>query len=246
LDRIDEALAEELIAICRNDIVGAPQLSLDCIHGIGHGLLYLSDADVHIALSRCDIYSGNDERTACYSGVYMENIVGVASLNHPSRYIRDDDPLYPCTMLAPAYLPTCYEYQSMHLAVITDWDWKKVSELCLTAPTAYRDECMSFTGAAMVAIDKGTPLNHMCSVIIELSYRNRCIVGVLGVLSGRYFGKPSYLMDYCSIQREEDMPICYSQIGFSLRNWNMTDEERTEVCRHAPSQYMNRCNASER
>lgn len=245
LERIDDVLSEELIAICKNDFDGGHQLYLDCIHGIGHGLLYLSNADVPIALTRCDIFMGSDQRAACYSGVYMENIVGAASLNHPSRYIRDDDPLYPCTELTPEYLPTCYEYQTMHLAIITGWDWRKVSELCLTAPTAYRDECMSFTGAAMIAIDKSVPSNQMCTVIVDPSYRNRCIVGVMGVLSGRYYGKPSYLLDYCSQQLEEDKPTCYTQMGRYLEGWNITRGERDEFCHRVPIQYVQRCIAPE-
>ena len=87
-----------------------------CIHGIGHGLMAWYDYDLHKALQACDLIEHPFHQSSCYSGVFMENIVGSivrdestpdGKVSHHTDFLNDD-PHYPCNILADRYKWQCY------------------------------------------------------------------------------------------------------------------------------------------
>ncbi len=50
-------------------------LKFQCVHGLGHGLVANFDADVFKALRFCDALPTDWDRSSCYGGVFMENIM---------------------------------------------------------------------------------------------------------------------------------------------------------------------------
>ncbi len=122
-----DAIAKKMPSICTEpQSAGAKRDYNECLHGLGHGLMFATSGDLPQALKLCDALKGADAQW-CYSGVFMENSTSTTNPDHPSRYLKKDDPLYPCDILDEQYLHTCYILQSMYFAQLANGDWVKIS-----------------------------------------------------------------------------------------------------------------------
>lgn len=61
------------------------------------------------SLGTCDVLVDGWERDRCYSGVFMENLMAEDDPSHPSKYLKPDQRLYPCTDVEERYKTRCYE-----------------------------------------------------------------------------------------------------------------------------------------
>ncbi len=101
----------------------------NCIHGLGHGVTIRFDNDPFRALPYCDVLGDNWERTNCYTGVFMQNIV-VDRTMHKSVRLKEDDPIYPCNAVEKRYKSACYLGQTSYVLRVLDYDYKKAFSVC--------------------------------------------------------------------------------------------------------------------
>ena len=136
-------LADDLAIICSSSL--NPFFSHQCFHGVGHGLMAFSDYELFEALTNCDLLTEGAE--SCYSGVYMENVVGglAPTIGHFTDYLSDD-PHFPCNIVADKYKNACYFYQTSRMVQIFDWDFSKVAEACGEADERYQQACFESMG----------------------------------------------------------------------------------------------------
>ena len=85
----------------------------DCTHGTGHGLLRVYDFDVFSAIKRCDEFSNSVDQSACYRGVFMENLV--EQWSGGSGTFNQNDLFYPCNSVEEKYARDCYHYQGQYI-----------------------------------------------------------------------------------------------------------------------------------
>ncbi|HSX00489.1 MAG TPA: hypothetical protein VLH38_05630 [Patescibacteria group bacterium] len=102
----------------------------NCVHGMGHGLMAVQGDDLFKALSSCDSFDGSWQQESCYSGVFMENVMNEINPGEHSKYLKSDDPLYPCTAVADRYKQQCYFMQTSHALIVENYDYTKVFSLC--------------------------------------------------------------------------------------------------------------------
>ena len=122
-----------------------------CIHGIGHGLMAWYDYDLYDALEACDLIHQQFHQKSCYSGVFMENIVGgiaqdgqTESGTHHTRYLSDD-PHYPCNVVEERYKHECYWLQTDHMHRLFG-DFDAIGVACADAPEHFRPACFHSMG----------------------------------------------------------------------------------------------------
>jgi hypothetical protein len=101
----------------------------NCLHGIGHGVTIRFGNDPFQALPYCDLLDGDWERTNCYTGSFMQNIV-VDRQMHQSVRLDPDDPVYPCTAVDQRYKKACYLTQTSYILRVFDYDYEKGFEVC--------------------------------------------------------------------------------------------------------------------
>ncbi len=132
---------------------------LQCIHGVGHGLMAWTSYELYDALDLCDRLTTDRDQRACYSGVFMENVVGGLSgtMGHFTDYLSDDDPHYPCNALTYRYVPSCYLYHSTRMLLLFEYDYARVAVECANAPEYGRYECYESFGRDLAAITLGDP-----------------------------------------------------------------------------------------
>ncbi len=116
-----------------------------CVHGIGHGTTILSYYDLPEALKLCDVLGGTWEQEQCYNGAFMENLIS-QNKDHQSSYVKDDDPLFPCTIVEEKYREQCYQRQPRQFLNFTGWDFAEAFLLCSSIEEQYRAICYQGMG----------------------------------------------------------------------------------------------------
>jgi hypothetical protein len=139
-----ERILEEADALCSEELGERQKYSLyhrDCAHGLGHGFMGVLNNELFDSLHACDVLTDGWEREHCYTGVFRENVQAKDDPNHPSKYLKADQPLYPCTEVEDRYKNSCYRRQPMYALWTQDNDFAKVFDLCATVEDDFRPAC---------------------------------------------------------------------------------------------------------
>jgi hypothetical protein len=199
-----EEVQDEASNICA-DVREQQNQSLDhrnCVHGLGHGSMYVLENDLFEALRTCDALTEEWEKDQCSGGVFMENINAHHNPGHPSDYIKADQPFYPCTEVNTEYKTQCYarhaefalKLASEHTTTVQD-NFTEVFELCTTIEHGFRPTCYSGLGyqAAMEASvaditdgARGSFARELCSQGQDHETLSYCIVAAARQLVFHY------------------------------------------------------------
>lgn len=154
-----------------------------CLHGLGHAVMFLADYDLPEALKLCDALREEDERDLCYTGAFMANVTNANSTEHPSRYIKADDPFYPCPILNKRYQRICYTDAILQSVQA---DVKKAVELCSQVPLEYRERCFRNVGRdRILSTTNPQQVKEECDIISQPQYREACYRGAANYFIGR-------------------------------------------------------------
>ncbi len=104
----------------------------NCVHGLGHGLMAITDDDIPASLTYCDALKGDWEQQSCAGGVYMENVIA-DGLNHATNWLDPNRPHFPCDVSSEQYKNTCYLMQTSYMLKINGGDFTKTFALCRDA-----------------------------------------------------------------------------------------------------------------
>ena len=145
LGKPEEAIAPIAQRICSDpDIRRTDFIHFQCVHGLGHGLMIYTGYDLPRSLDYCEPLETEWERESCRGGVFMEN--SQSSYGVRSRWLKDDDLLYPCDWVAEKHKYQCYLIQLARIGPALGFDWAKVSDTCREADEDYVDVCFQSMG----------------------------------------------------------------------------------------------------
>jgi len=142
-----DAVLNHLDSFCA-EVSGKDRYSYDyfsCVHGVGHGLMAHFAHDLFQSLEGCDQLSGEWEQSSCHGGVFMENVISDTE-EEPSKFLKDDDPLYPCNAVEDRYRYQCYLMQTSHMLAVYDGDFGAVFDACSSVEKKYRIPCYQSLG----------------------------------------------------------------------------------------------------
>jgi len=227
-----DQIKQEIIKICgQKSDYKVPLLFDECLHGIGHGTMYITDADLPKALKLCDLLEDEQKQQTCYGGAFMENSSSSTNLDHPSKFIKADDPLYPCDILDKKYLGVCYRYQSSHFAIISQSNWGQVAKMCMQVPQDFRPACFLTIGSNLVGFTQVTKtIIDNCSLIEEENYQSYCYQGAVDALAIRYRDDASRGFDFCSQVPSQYQKSCFNQYGISISPWSNDPNNLSKLC----------------
>ena len=219
-----------------------PLVFYECLHGLGHAAMYITDMEVPLALTLCDSIATVELRERCYSGAFMENSSSSTSTDHPGKYVRADDPMYPCNTLSEKYLSLCYRYQSSHFSLITRQDWKAVANLCLQVPPNFRHDCFRTIGTNQVGFTQDYQIMKRNCYEMPPEFQETCVAGVIGSLAYRFVGDISKMTAFCQLVNPGHYKGCYFQIGSAVVDWSSDTQTQKRYCEaiSAP-QYVDWC-----
>ncbi|HLL57449.1 MAG TPA: hypothetical protein VK359_05945 [Rubrobacteraceae bacterium] len=151
----------------------------NCVHGLGHGFMGVQNNKLFESLEVCDTMTDDWERESCYSGAFMENIMAKDNPSHPSKELRADEPLYPCTEVEKKYKPQCYLMQTSYALETLGNDFQKVFELCGTVESEFRPTCYQSLGrdASGITSSDVDRTNANCMLGEDYEARSNCVIG---------------------------------------------------------------------
>jgi hypothetical protein len=167
----------------------------NCAHGMGHGFMGLYGNEVFESLEECDALSEGWEREKCSGGVFMENVIDEDNPSNPSKYLKADEPFYPCTEVKTEYKSPCYVRQTNYVLKKQGDDFAKVFELCGKVEDGFRPICYVGLGnnVATQSTKNGTTdgaqadfIRGACMLGQETEARSKCFVGAVRQLIFNY------------------------------------------------------------
>jgi hypothetical protein len=148
----DNYIVKNVDSICK-PIAAQGQYSFyhyNCVHGLGHGLMFVKDGDLFASLKACNPITNSWERTSCFGGVFMQNIMNEQTPDSDaktgSKYLKPDQPMYPCTAVDQQYKDQCYLMQTSYALQTVGYNFSKVFELCGQVESQFRDTCYTSLG----------------------------------------------------------------------------------------------------
>lgn len=205
-------VAKKLDTFC-SEIPGKERFSFDyynCVHGLGHGAMAILHNELPQSLELCDNLSGAWEQRSCWSGAFMENIIA-DEVNHFSKYLKADDPYYPCDIVKDMYKGTCYLMQTSRMLALTGSDFKKVFALCADAEEPYAEACYQSLGrdASGRSVSDPAATKKTCMLGESERARTNCVIGAVKDFIS-YHHSDIQAKVLCASLPQELQETCYS------------------------------------
>jgi hypothetical protein len=191
------------------------RLRFQCLHGLGHALLFFSRYQLLPSLEACDGLPEDWSRRSCYGGVFMENVFNATP---ETRDLSPTDYHYPCNKLDGKYRAECYVMQTSRMTEMglpTD----KVFQECNRAGE-FRQQCMLSVGRDLsneVRIGNTRAASQKCELVAQES-RLACMRGVVyALIDNTWDGR--YALPFCATFSEEsDQTACIQLSAEYLRS----------------------------
>ena len=237
----DTKVRQQINSVCGTpkDYV-EPQKFIECNHGLGHAVMYLTKNDLPEALDMCEALSSKNERSLCYTGALMANADSFGSTDHPTKYIKEDDPLYPCSILKKEQQEMCYTYGVLSRF---QFDLAKSISVCSSVPGEFKNQCFGTLGRDRTIISSDPlELKSQCYQIKKEEFRKDCISGTSYNLVIRFGANSDIPASYCSITDAMYKDNCYNRIFGALGNITKDQAVVKKFCEKISDEsYKNKC-----
>ena len=168
----------------------------------------------------------------------MENSTSSTNKDHPSRYLKEDDMLYPCSILEEKYLPMCYNLQGLYFAERAGYDWQKTGELCALVPKRWQDYCFNAIGQSIAGSSRDPQiLKAGCNTIADTHLRGMCVVGLVGAVGERYEDGVFRAKEICDIEDQAQKHICYQRVLEKAHESSSPQADSARICQDMPGEY---------
>lgn len=226
----DSTIVKESKGICgKAEDHEHTQLFNQCLHALGHTIMYVTQDDLPRSLKLCDQLT---DPHRCHSGAFMQNSYDFKGIDHAkTKYLKEDDPMYPCNTLDDKYKKMCYAKQAQHFFEISGQSWEKTIGLCQQVPNEYQDGCFHKIGILdTYSFSDVKDLNQICLKVQNPKNRDSCIGGVASHIIIRKPGDIDKTIAFCSQVNAENKKTCYAWFGSALRSWEKDQEGLNKTC----------------
>lgn len=217
--------------LCASDQVRRSDfVAYQCVHGLGHGLMIYTGYDMPLALETCDALSTSWDQTSCTGGVFMENLQ--TSYGTKSKWLRDDDPLFPCPTVAQRHKLYCYLMVTSRILDVVGGDWQQTVDWCRKAEKAWVATCFQSLGrdASGRTLQNGKEINRICSLAGDMT--DQCLYGAARDITSMDAGARRSA-GFCAATKATYRAICFNGIGTILGGFARESAERKAACRAA-------------
>lgn len=211
-----QQLKSQLNTICA-ELAESSRYSFDhynCAHGLGHGLLGVEDDNLFVALATCDSLNDPWEKSSCYGGAFMENVMIESREKGKSQYLRADEPMYPCTAVAIAYKDQCYGMQTSYALSLPGYDFAKVAQLCQDlSDTDFVGKCYRSLGrdASGSTNSDIVATKQKCELALDAEGKKNCMIGAaLDIAS--YYRDDVQAKAFCLLYEGEMRFTCHRDV----------------------------------
>ena len=236
---VDE-LGQAARRVCDDpDIRQTTFLAYQCVHGLGHGLMIRSGYDVPFSLSICDRLATDWDQTSCTGGVFMENISSTYGVK--SKWLRDDDPVYPCPVVKERHKLYCYLMVTSRMNELNGFDWAKTADACRGVERDWVATCFESYGRDASGFTRQDPdaVARICA--LAKRHAASCVYGAARDMTSNY-ANGRRASQLCRLVDRPVRAQCYYGIGTILGNLAAGERDRRSSCLAVtPGAYMKSC-----
>jgi hypothetical protein len=208
-------------------------LAYQCVHGLGHGLMITSAYDLPFSLSVCDRLATDWDQVSCTGGVFMENIS--SSYGIKSRWLRDDNLVYPCNTVADRHKQYCYLMVTSRILEANGYDWKEAARLCRGVEGGWVDTCFESFGRDASGFTRQTPSKILPLCRIAGQHESQCIYAAARDMTANY-GNGVKAATLCHRAPASLRERCFYGIGTILET-----QAQGASCRRITRRYADAC-----
>jgi cytochrome c553 len=236
-DTPDDELPQKAREMCadpqtKND----PFAYYQCVHGLGHGLMIQTGYDLPKSLKICDQLQTAWDRQSCTSGIFMENIS--SSYGVKSKYLKDDDLVYPCNAVAERHKYYCYLMVTSRILEATGYNWQRAVDECNRVERNWVTTCFQSFGrdASGQAQKRHNEIIQHCRMAGR--YEGECIYGVVRDITSND-ASPKRAAKFCRQIDKKWRGRCFDGLGTILAS--LEPDRIEEACREVSGKYARDC-----
>ncbi len=190
------------------------RLRFQCLHGLGHALMFFSGYELKPSLEACDALPDEWSQHSCYGGVFMENVFNATS--EKKNFVATDYH-YPCNQVSDKYRGECYMMQTSRMTEMGLSTERLLAE-CAKAE-AYRIPCVQSIGRDLSnAARFGEPRTVAAECeLAQGDNRFACMRGVIyALIDNTWDGR--YALAFCAaFDSDADGESCFKESFQYLR-----------------------------
>jgi hypothetical protein len=160
----------------------------------------------------------------------MENLS--SSYGFKSRWLKDDDLLYPCNWVSSDIKITCYQQVTSRILRVIGLDWKKLAEICSSVEKGWKSTCFQSFGRDVAGQTNRDPaeINRLCAVTRPYRGERSCVLFAAMDLTNNFNGGKQAAV-LCNTTLPALRNGCYESIGTIMGRFRATDAARAADCR---------------
>jgi hypothetical protein len=196
----------------------------NCVHGLGHGFMEIEDENLFAALKSCDATGDDWNRSSCYGGVFMQNVMNVQGPEAKDlatyNYLKTDDPMYPCDAVDDKYQEQCYLMQTSFALQVDGYDFSKVFAQCAAINPTYVNTCYQSAGrdASGQSISDLQKTKATCLLTPDLNAQTNCTIGAVKDFVS-YFHNDKQGYDLCAAMPANIAQTCNDTVKAYYSNF---------------------------
>jgi hypothetical protein len=205
------------------------RLRFQCLHGLGHALMFFSRYELDPSLSACDALPDDWSRNSCYGGVFMEN---VSNATNEKKNFSPTDYHVPCNRVESRYRRECYMMQSSRMSEM-GLPLGQLFEECLKAGE-HGITCVQSIGRDLSNEARaGQPRSvaEKCQIARGES-RHACVRGVVYALADNTWDG-RYAMPFCvAFSQEAERANCFKEsIDYLRAVFGKSNDDVAQDCK---------------
>jgi cytochrome c553 len=239
LGQPNDRLATVARQLCSDPQINAQRfLTYQCLHGLGHGLMIYNGYDLPGSLRTCDALQTGFARVSCSGGVFMENFS--SSYGVTSKYLRANDPIYPCNAVAERHKLYCYLLVTANILRVDGGNLKRTADACRRSEPDWVRTCYESFGRDASGLAGKSANRARAACRFAGSHEGDCLYGVAreivnadaeGARGGRF----------CAGVRVRYRDRCYAGVGSVLASIEATAERLRSACRAVSGEHLGAC-----
>lgn len=180
-----------------------------CYHGVGHGLMFLTDNDLPKSLNYCDLYPEDKSDIRCAEGVYMENF-STDQQTHESDYLNSEKPEYPCAEQPEKYKSVCYFYAPIYYLSLHENQYTQALDWCASL-TEHGQTCAYGVGSRTMKYNLHDPIfvENVCHY--NPKFTRACVDGMVSYYLVNFVSK-SKGREMCRTLPERSQKNCLASV----------------------------------
>jgi cytochrome c553 len=213
-------------------------LLYQCVHGLGHGLMIYSGLDLPWSLEVCDRLQTSFDRVSCTGGVFMQNLMPGMGV---SRYLRKNDPIYPCNAVAQRHKVYCYLMVTSRILSLDGYNWRKTADWCRRSERGWVRTCFESYGRDASGFTQYQAPRTIRLCLEAGANAGDCVYGAARDYANRYGNDPGAAR-LCAAAPAQYRGRCFDGIGTILGTLHRLGSERRAACNAiTPERYRRDC-----